>query len=217
MRAWSSAMYGAPLGGCSTCSQGRSPRGPGVVAGVGARRVASETSTAPGYVTAETRTMTSPTTTRRITTRGTSTQPRRRSLRGRLARRQAPRSRPRRRAAHRATRVCGAATAWRRRWRTGRGFRTTARADRAPGPWSPRGLSPELAATQQHVKDRADAPQKRDQDPQELPQAGQVLAVDDVDHAEDKGERMQKEREQDLDDELHRSGVLIAGQPPEGA
>src|SRR5207302_10846166 len=69
--------------------------------------------------------------------------------------------------------------------------------------------SPELAATQEDVEDRADAPEEGDDDPQQLREPAQLLAVDDVDHAEDEGDRVQKDREHDLDDEFDH-GVSVS-------
>src|SRR5438876_3295405 len=88
---------------------------------------------------------------------------------------------------------------------------------------SGRGLtSPQLAAAEDEVEDGADPPEEGDDDPQDLPQPAQVLAVDDVDHAEHEGDGVEKDREQDFDDELDHliaawSGLGTRGHPPEGA
>src|SRR5437773_6531848 len=67
------------------------------------------------------------------------------------------------------------------------------------------GFSPELAAAKQDVEDRADAPDEADDDPQELRHPAHVLAVDDVDHREHKGDRVQEDRQHHLDEELDHS------------
>src|SRR2546429_9079817 len=74
--------------------------------------------------------------------------------------------------------------------------------------------SPELAATQEDVEDRADTPEEGDDDPQQLREPAQLLAVDDIDHAEDEGDRGQKDPEHDLDDEFDH-GVSVS--PPRAA
>src|SRR6266852_1036292 len=77
------------------------------------------------------------------------------------------------------------------RWRTERGSRTTYRED--PGP--------ALASRRDHG---SCAPRERDDDPNQLPHAAHVGAPDDVDDAEDPGQGMEKDRQQNLDEELHR-------------
>src|SRR5690348_15457061 len=86
------------------------------------------------------------------------------------------------------------------------------------------GASPELAApAKEQIKDGPDAPGEGDDDPEDLPETAHVLAVDDVDHGEDVRNRMEKDREQDLNQQLHHdftaacNGVAIRGQPPDGA
>src|SRR5437588_3259332 len=68
--------------------------------------------------------------------------------------------------------------------------------------------SPEPAVAQQDVQDRADAPDERDDDPDHLFRAAQVGAADDVDHAQDPGDRVEKDRQEDLDDELEHLLIL---------
>src|SRR5579864_8103782 len=69
--------------------------------------------------------------------------------------------------------------------------------------------SPEGPAPEEQIEDRADAPEEGDDDPQELGEAAHVLAVDDVDHAQDEGDGVEEDREQDLGDELqHRTTPL---------
>src|SRR5712691_1620050 len=63
--------------------------------------------------------------------------------------------------------------------------------------------SPEGAVAQEEVKDGADPPDEGDDDPHDLLHAAHVGAPDDVDDAKDPGNRMQKDRQQDLDQKLH--------------
>ena len=60
-----------------------------------------------------------------------------------------------------------------------------------------------------------------------MPEADEVLPVDDVDHAQDESNGVQEDREQDLDNQLDHarasrftmawSGLGMRGQPPDGA
>src|SRR5579864_893429 len=104
--------------------------------------------------------------------------------------------------------------------------RTSARV--APRSLMCRGRSPEAAAAQDEVEDGADAPEEGDHNPQDLLQARQVRAADDVDHAQHESHRMQKDRKQHLDDYFQDHSLTIAagrtgaaaairGQPPAGA
>src|SRR5947209_20441798 len=77
--------------------------------------------------------------------------------------------------------------------------------------------SPELAAAQQDVQDRADAPEEADDDPQHLGDAAHVPPVDDVDDGQDERNGVEEDREQDLDEELHQNATSTRGQPPAGA
>src|SRR6266851_6573347 len=63
--------------------------------------------------------------------------------------------------------------------------------------------SPERTVRQKQIEDRADAPQERDDDPYQLLHAAHVGAPDDVDDAEDPGQGMEKDRQQNLDEKLH--------------
>src|SRR5712692_7700623 len=63
--------------------------------------------------------------------------------------------------------------------------------------------SPEGAVAQEEVQDGADPPDEGDDDPQDLLHAAHLGAPDDVDDAKDPGNRMQKDRHQDLDQKLH--------------
>src|SRR6266700_1489521 len=87
----------------------------------------------------------------------------------------------------------------------GKARRPSARARVAPRSLIRRASLPELPAAQEDVQDRADAPDERDHDPQHLPEPAQVLSVDDVDHAQDESNGVQKDREQDLDNQLHHA------------
>src|SRR6266851_7407038 len=64
--------------------------------------------------------------------------------------------------------------------------------------------SPERTVRQKQIKDGADAPQERDDDPYQLLHAAHVGASDDVDDAEDPGQGMEKDRQQNFDEKLHR-------------
>src|SRR5260370_27130156 len=63
--------------------------------------------------------------------------------------------------------------------------------------------SPEGAVAQEEVEDGADPPDKGDDDPHDLLHTAHVGAPDDVDDAKDPGDRMQKDRQQNLDQKLH--------------
>src|SRR5439155_1354334 len=140
-------MYGLPSAGCATCSHGRAPSRPAGALGAGVRRVASETSSAPGYEISATTTTSKVIRTRPITMRAAS----KTSRSERPTARRGLRSDRRRRwgchAARRPKRESAAANGCRSRWRRAPTPRTGARADRAPGPWSPRDLPDRLEKT----------------------------------------------------------------------
>src|SRR5260370_32063801 len=62
--------------------------------------------------------------------------------------------------------------------------------------------SPEGAVAQEEVEDGADPPDKGDDDPHDLLHTAHLGASDDVDDAKDPGDRMQKDRQQNLDQKL---------------
>src|ERR1700693_1906125 len=57
---------------------------------------------------------------------------------------------------------------------------------------------PEGSLGEKHVEDRADAPEERDDDPQDLAQTAHVLATDDVDHAQDPDDGVKEDSQQNL-------------------
>src|SRR5260370_40382543 len=63
--------------------------------------------------------------------------------------------------------------------------------------------APEGAVAQEEVEDGADPPDKGDDDPHDLLHTAHLGASDDVDDAKDPGDRMQKDRQQNLDQKLH--------------
>src|SRR5215510_3234774 len=67
--------------------------------------------------------------------------------------------------------------------------------------------SPHLAATDQDVQDGADAPDEGYDRPDKLLQTGQVSAAEHVDQAEHERNGMQKDRQQDLDQQLHDPSI----------
>src|ERR1700736_5491490 len=71
--------------------------------------------------------------------------------------------------------------------------------------------SPESAVADQDVKDRPDPPDERDYDPDHLLESAHVAAPEDVDDAEDEGDRMQEDRKQHLDQKLHDHIKVRAG------
>src|SRR5205807_6320641 len=62
---------------------------------------------------------------------------------------------------------------------------------------------PELAAANQEVKDRANAPENADNRPEHLLASGEIVAPDDVDQRQDKGEWVEEDRNQDFEKNLH--------------
>src|SRR5713226_4367092 len=62
---------------------------------------------------------------------------------------------------------------------------------------------PEGAVAQKDVEDGTDPPDEGDDDPEDLLHAAHFGAPDDVDHTQDPGNRMQKDRQQNLDYKLH--------------
>src|SRR5205814_10231606 len=62
---------------------------------------------------------------------------------------------------------------------------------------------PEPSPADQDVEDRADAPDQADQDPDQLLEAGEVIAPEDVDEGQDERDGVQEDRDQDLEQKLH--------------
>ncbi len=63
--------------------------------------------------------------------------------------------------------------------------------------------SPQSAAAEQHVENRADAPQEAQDGPEDLLRGRQVGAAGDVDPCENGRDRMQNDGKHDFENEFH--------------
>lgn len=82
-------------------------------------------------------------------------------------------------------------------------MRTRGRPSRAAPSLSLPGLSPHFAAADENVEDRPDTPHQGDDHPDDLLDACEVAATEDVDQAQHEGDRVKEDRKQDLDQQFH--------------